>query len=129
MASPEIIEPVIQKEDSDCVIAAVAMLLQKPYREVSEVALKTFKIRPHSNGLDLRQTRALLRKFGMNPISVSVKDLDLDEETGILSVTKKNPHVVVLFEGVIIDPANGFLYTRDAYCAEQKARLTRLIKI
>ena len=129
MPSPEVIEPIIQKEDSDCGVAVVAMLLQKPYREVSEVALKTFKHRPHSNGLELRQIRSLLKKFGVSPISLAPNDVDLTEETGILSITKKIPHVVLLFEGVIVDPANGLLYSIDAYCAEQKARITRFIKI
>jgi ABC-type bacteriocin/lantibiotic exporter with double-glycine peptidase domain len=117
MPSPEVIEPIIQKEDSDCGIAVVAMLLQKPYREVSEVALKTFKQRPHSNGLELRQIKRLLEKFGTRSISVAPKAVDLSEETGILSITKKIPHVVLLFEGVIVDPANGLLYSIDAYCA------------
>jgi hypothetical protein len=107
----------------------VAMLLQKPYREVSEVALKTFKQRPHSNGLELRQIKRLLEKFGTRSISVAPKAVDLSEETGILSITKKIPHVVLLFEGVIVDPANGLLYSIDAYCAEQKGRITRFIKI
>ncbi len=129
MAAPDIIEPIIQKEDGDCAIAAVAMLIQKPYRDVSEVALKMFKQRPHSTGLELRQIRALLKKFGATPVSISPKEVDLAEETGILSITKKNPHVVVLFEGVIVDPANGLLYSIDAYCADQKARITRLIRV
>lgn len=129
MPSPEVIEPIIQKEDSDCAIAVVAMLLQKPYREVSEVALKTFRQRPHSTGLELKQIKRLLEKFGEKPVSLAPKAVDLTEETGILSISKKVPHVVVLFEGVIVDPANGLLYSIDAYCADQKARITRLIKI
>ena len=129
MPAPEIIEPIIQKEDGDCALAAVAMLIQKPYREVSEMALKTFKERPHSTGLELRQIRTLIKKFGLEVESLAINDIDLDEETGILSITKKNPHVVLLFQGVIVDPANGLLYDRDAYCADQKAKITRLIKL
>jgi ABC-type bacteriocin/lantibiotic exporter with double-glycine peptidase domain len=129
MPAPEIIEPVIQKEDGDCALAAVAMLIQKPYRLVSEAALKMFRKRPHETGLELRQMRALMRKFGVESQSLSPTDLDLSEETGILSISKKNPHVVLLFQGVIVDPANGLLYDIDAYCADQKAKITRLIKI
>lgn len=129
MASPEVIEPIIQKEDGDCGLAAVAMLCCKPYREVSEIALKIFKTRPHSEGLDLRQLKTLIRKLGENPISLAPKDVDITEETGIVSIAKKNPHYAILFQGSIIDPANGLIYTVDAYCAEHKARITRLIKI
>jgi ABC-type bacteriocin/lantibiotic exporter with double-glycine peptidase domain len=129
MPSPDIVEPIIQKEDMDCGICVVAMLVQKSYREVSEVALKTFRSRPHSAGLDLRQIKMLLQKFGEKPVSIAPKQVDLTEETGILSITKKNPHVVLLFEGVIVDPANGMLHNIDAYLAYQKAKISRLIKI
>ncbi len=129
MASPDIVEPIIQKEDMDCGICVVAMLIQKSYREVSEVALKTFRSRPHSAGLDLRQIKRLLIKFGEKPVSLSPKQVDLTEETGILSITKKSPHVVLLFQGVILDPANGMLHDMDAYLAYQKGKITRLLKI
>lgn len=130
MASPEVIEPIIQKDEGDCAVASVAMLLNLSYREVSEAALKKFKSRPHTHGLSLRQIKSLMKHFGHDTKSIHPNDVEMNEETGIVSISKpENGHAAVIFNGIIIDPSDGLLYTPDAYLAYKKGKITRLLRI
>lgn len=125
----DIIEPIFQKDGGDCGLAAVAMLLGKPYREVSEMALKVFRRPVHKEGMDNRQIKALCKKFGIDLCTTTLnRHMDLSDDSGILAISKKNPHYAVLFEGVVVDPANSLLYTPESYLASHKgSRFTSLL--
>jgi ABC-type bacteriocin/lantibiotic exporter with double-glycine peptidase domain len=129
VAAPEAIELIIQKADADCGVACLAMILGRPYLEVAEYTNKSIKGYTVGGGLELRQIRAIARHFGEEFQSIPInRHSDLSEETGILSILKKTPHVVVIFQGTIIDPASGLIYTPEAYAAYQKGRFNRLLR-
>jgi ABC-type bacteriocin/lantibiotic exporter with double-glycine peptidase domain len=121
MPAPTILEPIIQKTSSDCGIAAVAMLLGLPYAKVSRAALKRWKA-PHHSGIYVKEVIALARALGAR-LSRAPAGADLTEETGLLFVEfrdNKDRHVCALFEGVVVNPANGRLYVPDVYLASSR---------
>lgn len=115
MASPAVVEVIVQKTSSDCAIAALAMLLGKPYREVSEAALVACS-RPHKSGLWTPEIIRVAKHLGAILKPQDVKAFD-EEGTGLLVVRKKNgvSHVVLLFQGVVVDPSSGLVYDLDTY--------------
>ena|SRR3990167_1188996 len=121
MATPLIVEPIIQKDAGDCAVAALAMLLSLPYAEVSKVALELTK-KPHKKGLYTRDMKRIAHKLGHELISKQAKGVDLDGATGIVLVKFDDAeHALFMFLGVIFDPWNGWLWELDAYLAEKKA--------
>lgn len=71
---------VLQKKDYDCAVAAAAMLLDRPYRMVWDVANKHAKARKSSVqvGLDEVHTQALLKHFGVSS-SILYPGIDLED--------------------------------------------------
>jgi len=125
---PVIIEPIIQKDIGDCVIASLAMILGIPYAEVCSTALGLYP-ECSASGLTTRQMLAVTRALKRNLVSVPVKDLSLEGETGILDVRiGRRYHAVVLFEGVVFNPADGLIYNLDTYLASRKATPTRFFR-
>lgn len=115
MASPAVVEPIVQKDRMDCAIAAIAMIASRPYRDVSTAALKLWE-RPHIDGLTVREIKRLARTVGVTLVSVKIPNMG-DEETGILVLPD---HVVVLFQGVIYNPADGLLYDYTTYTSQRR---------
>jgi len=116
------VECIVQKNINDCAIAALAMILGQPYRKVSDVALKLC-IDPHTVGMDDHDINRVAAKFKakfklhmlMNP-GVAPRVLE-DHPTGLLTVIrgKKDAHVVALFQGVVINPADALIWDLDTY--------------
>ena len=129
MAVPVIIEPVIQRDAGDCVIASLAMVLGLPYVQVYTKAHE-FYPDAHTTGLTTREMMRVVRALGKHLTSVAIKDVNLEAETGILDVRKGSGkyHAVVLFEGVIFNPADGLLYTLEAFLASSKTKPTRFFR-
>lgn len=122
------LEPIIQKSTSDCGVAALAMYLNRPYREVSSAALKVAP-RVHKAGLWTTQMKMIAKALHHNLVSVRVTELD--DMTGLLTLaagTKpKEEHVVVLFQGVVIDPSDGLLWDRETYLSHGAWRITGVL--
>ena len=118
MPTPAVINPVMQKNASDCAIASLAMLLGRSYEEVSKKALELFD-KPHQKGLTTREIQRLARAVrGQSLQSIKIKNANLDEETGMLFVKRgTEEHACVLFEGVIFDPADGLIWNVPTYFA------------
>ena len=129
MAAPAAIDPVVQKEEGDCVIASLSMVLGIGYAEVSRKAREIWQ-KPHHTGLTVREAQRLIHSItGRYFESLDAKKTDLDDETGALFVKLPNDyHAVALFEGVIFNPADGLLWNRSAYFATKKAYPTRLLR-
>lgn len=127
MAAPAIIEPIVQKEDGDCAIASMAMVLGKAYLEVADAA-RAMSPTALARGLHTTEIIRLLKRLGIDGAkSVPLKGLDTSEETGLV-LTKK--HVAVLFNGILIDPANGLLYHGiDVWEATTHNRPYRIIRL
>lgn len=106
---PVVIEPLRQKDAGDCAIAAVAMLSGQPYQSVHEAA-QTFDRRVRTRGLYTRDILRLARRFGV-PLVRASQAADADpplEGTGLLMVSDgREGHVIVMFQSVAIDPADG----------------------
>ena len=115
MASPAAVEVIVQKTEADCAIAGLAMLLGKPYKDVSVAALKLCS-RPHRAGLWTPEIVKVAKHLGATLKVTSPTTIE-DDSTGLLIVRKKNgvSHIVLLFVGVVVDPASGLLYDLSTY--------------
>lgn len=121
MAIPVVVEPQIQKDAGDCVIICLSMVFGIPYVRVCEEAIK-IKSDACQKGLTTKEMMRVARALGKSLLSLPIQDLQLESETGILDVRKKRAwHAVVLFEGSVYNPADGLLYTLDAYLSSSKA--------
>lgn len=128
MAAPVIIEPIIQKAEGDCVITALAMILAVPYAEVCSKALALYPT-ADTKGMTTRQMLTVVRALGRNLQSVPIKDANLEGETGILDVRmNRRYHSLALFEGVVINPADGLIYNLETYLATKKATPARFFR-
>ncbi len=125
------IEPMTQKDQGDCGIAALAMILQKPYRDVSEIALKLIR-RPHKTGLYITDAFRIAAKFGIEMRQLPDPRLQ-EEATGLLNVRrgkgkKAEAHMAAMFQGVVIDPADGLLWDLDTYLLQGKWKITAILE-
>jgi ABC-type bacteriocin/lantibiotic exporter with double-glycine peptidase domain len=118
VASPAIIEPIIQKSSNDCCVACLAMLLGQPYKDVYQVATN---LRMHVElGMTNQNMIRVAKEFGVVMKSLpltSVHPFEAPYVTGILSHSN---HAVILFENVVFNPADGLIYDPDAYIASRK---------
>lgn len=118
----------MQRGHADCAIAALAMLSGRPYREVSEAAIAVSPV-VHRTGLWNTELGRIARAIGfkLRPARKIVTDPDT---TGLLVVKKKNGagHVVVLFQGVVVDPASGLIWDLDTYLAHGSWTIRALLE-
>lgn len=111
------LEPIIQKDIADCAIAALAMALGRSYREVSEIAQLVGK-RPHSRGLHTTEIDRIARHFGASFKRQRV--VTNEDATGLLVLErgrrpKREFHIAALFQGVVINPADGLVWDFDTF--------------
>lgn len=122
-----------QKYNYDCGVAALAMLLRKPYGDVSAVVRKLIPKFPR-RGLGLYHLELLGKELGVDLKRVyKTKEYLIGRPTGILGVVGGNMswagHWVVIKEGVIIDPDDALIYGLKEYLDITKARPTTLLVI
>ena len=131
MASPAVIEPTVQKTNGDCVIASLAMVLGLPYVEVSKVA-EAIQPDAQYNGITMRVAQRITNKLvgrQLQSINPKATETDLESETGVLWLRMgREYHAVVLFEGVVYNPADGLIWNLHAYLATKKAHVVRLLR-
>lgn len=129
---PLLVEPTVQKNHSDCVVAALAMYLGVPYRLISET-IDTLGIKLGMRGLDWMQAIQIAAKLGATLDYIVIRDVDdIRDETGIVSVEwperrKKVSHALLLFQGVLINPADGLIYDLDAYIHDKGCKITSML--
>lgn len=128
MGAPASFEPLPQIEESDCCVACLSMILGVTHSEIKKVALQ-FWPEVEKEGLSVKNAQRIIKKFRTAPFaSVQTKDLNLETQTGILFV--KIPagyHAIILFQGVVYDPATGTVWNLHAYIATRKAKPYRLL--
>lgn len=112
-ASP-IITVVVQRAAADCGVAALAMILGKTYEEIL-VACGYDNPRVLTDGLWTSELIRIALAFGQ-PLRRRRK-FDLETDFGLLRLSD---HVVVLKNGLIIDPADGSVWDVDVYLATNK---------
>ena len=72
-------------------------------------------------GLDLAEIRKVGRKL-RRPLKVVPFDPE-DRPTGLLCVReKRDHHIVVMFQGVVIDPSDGSTWDLDTYLTTGKGK-------
>lgn len=130
VVEPTVIEPCIQKDQADCGVACLAMLLGLPYQQVRDVAPSTVG---HA-GMSNRQLRTTARHLGHRLRYHSKID---DDDIGILDLQRPvnalrpagewEGHYVLFVRGVIVNPADGTLWTDPAaFCSTRRWEIVGL---
>lgn len=111
-------EPVIQKSDADCAIAALAMASGYSYSDLSRAARTVLK-NPHQSGMWITEMKRVVKKLGITLKVVTPQEaLDIGTGLWIIKFLKtKEYHCVTLFRGTLIDPLNGVLWEPETYLA------------
>lgn len=129
---PLLVEPIVQKNHADCVVAALAMYLGVPYRLICET-IDMLGIRLGTRGLDWIQAIQIAAKLGAALDYIVIRDVDdIRDETGIVSVEwperrKRVSHALLLFQGVLINPSDGLIYDLDAYIYDKGCKITSML--
>lgn len=126
MAHTPFLQVVMQRHQTDCSCACLAMLLGVSYEEAL-LALRT----PHvvTRGVMVRQVLAAARRLGQ-PLRFC-RTFDLDTDTGILGVrSAKWPqeHLVILREGSIVD-TDATLWEADVFLSAYDAKAISLLTL
>jgi len=118
----------MQIRPGDCAIAALAMLLGVPYRQVSNAALKIHK-KIHTRGMRTKEMERVAKALGVTLAGREIAEID--DETGLLLLYRgrSDAHVVLLFRGVVYDPADGCLWDPDAYCTTRNWKIAGLLEV
>lgn len=135
MTRPIAIQTARQFADGDCSLAALAMLSGKPYATVRGVATALYPEAP-THGVTPRHLVRIAKalKYPLKARNVAkVATEDLDDATGLLVVSKRvgriwHAHAVVLFDGVVICPSDGLVWSLDPYLAESHWSLDYLLE-
>lgn len=115
------VEPIVMKGDDDCAIASLAMLLGKPYSEVYSMAR-----RRRQAGLWSTDIRRIARRFGRQ--LTSYRQPLPQTPTGVLIVERpSSAHAVLVFQGVVVNPADGLLWDFDAFLSQGNWRVRHLL--
>ena len=126
------IKVVVQKKAYDCGIAALAMLLDKPYGDVSKAVRELYEPKKFRNGLAVYQLEAIGEHLGVPLKRIYKSKAYLTGQTGILGINwgktgDSRGHWVVLKDGdTVIDPEDGSVYKLFDY-VEGNGRTATLI--
>lgn len=120
-----------QRKDWDCGIAALAMVLRKPYGDVAVHVRELFPL-DAKRGLGLYHLEAIAKNMGTRLRRVYRRYGYLKDNTlGILGLQGEKlhwaGHWVVLKEGVLIDPADERVWGIEEYLRYMKARPCTLL--
>ena len=115
---PHCVEVIMQKDGADCCVAALASLSGKPYRQVSDAAVKVVK-RVHKRGLWTSELLRIARTIGYPLQNIRLRGQPPPEDgTGLLTISRpEGSHCVLLYEGIVVNPSDGLLWSVDAYLA------------
>ena len=112
----------LQRHDTDCVVACLAMYCGVPY-EAALLAIGKESIFWNGTSVKLLMEAAETLRCPLQEETT----FDLDEDTGILWVgyRKGADHVVVLHEGMVID-TDGMLWDARDYMKAKRAKVKAL---
>ncbi len=117
-----------QRRGWDCGIAALAMLLDKPYGDVSAAARELLNPR---NGMSIKDAERVAAHLGKPVTRIARRRDYLDGQTGMLAVAgegvDKSGHWVIVKAGAIIDPFTSRVWAIAEYMAYMKARPCTLL--
>lgn len=118
MTHPAAVDPIIQRDAADCGIATLAMLTGLPYREVAETGRRLYPTALQS-GLYNTQMATLAAALGYRLRKAKLED----DSTGVVVFKrgKRWAHIAALFQGVVLNPADGLVWDLDAYLSAKTA--------
>lgn len=119
------IQIVRQRHDADCAVAVIAMFAGVSYEEAL-LAIGTPAVL--TSGVQLRVVRTACRRLKC-PV-VLRRHIDLISDTGILVIscdTWPLDHLVILKEGIIVDPDNT-VWDVDTYLEVYRAKVSLLLR-
>lgn len=124
---------ITQKNNVDCGLAALAMLLGVPYGDVSAACLSRYGARtPNNTGLALYHLEELADCFGVPLRRIYISKNYLDGQTGVLGLNRgpigSDGHWVVLQGGnTVLDPADGTVWNLDDFITKFHYRPATLL--
>lgn len=127
------VKVVAQKKDYDCGVAAMAMLLNVSYGDISAVCRSIYgSTKPNKRGLLLYHLEGIADSFGVPLIRLYKSKNYMNGRTGILGLNGGNMdtagHWVMLKDGItIIDPDDGSVWNVDDYIIKNKCRPATLL--
>lgn len=123
-----------QRGVGDCGIAALATYLGQSYEDVYTTMAA---MDPAARGKSGTTFRRLIKVAGKLGVALKLRlKIDLDEQEGLLGVEWLDPwahpsrqHVVVLFRGLVIDPADGEILDAEEYMERNHARAVSMLEL
>ena len=132
LARREVVDPIVQRADGDCMLAAVASCTGLDYGHVSQVSRQVLKS-PHNSGLWLTELERVVKRLGLRMKVVAPAVVLDDEGHGIVvaKFVRSKPaeyHSLCAFGGGwVIDPLNGLVWRHEVYLSAQSAAHGRTI--
>lgn len=124
-----ILRVVTQRQQLDCGIACLAMLLGRTYEEVLLVSAQVLPD-VYAAGMTWRQLQAVAKRFGVSTKLNRYWERN-PESCGALCVSAANwavQHLVVLKDEIVVDPEDGTLWDLDVYLSVHKATTGYLLE-
>lgn len=126
MPRPVFIEPTLAKEGADCTIACLAMWTGRSYQEIVALCPPKASIK----GMYIKDVVAVAAKLGTT--LKRTRRFNIHEDDGILSLIPLPPntiqHVVILFNGTVMDPYNGRWWLDiETFMCERRYRPSELL--
>jgi hypothetical protein len=129
MATPHLpfVTFIPQRRKTDCGVATLAMLCGCSYEQALLAIRKPSVL---TDGVQLRVVRDAAKKLGKK--LVLHRQIDPDNDTGILGVKAESwdfEHLVILKDGLIIDPQDSGIWDFDSYMAAHGAKAVSLLAL
>lgn len=125
-----------QRKDWDCGIASLAMLLSKPYADVSAACRNRYGTtkRPNKRGLLLNHMEELAELFDTKLKRIYIGKNYLEGRTGILGMNggqmDSAGHWVILKDGThVVDPDGGEVWKLEDYLKKFNCRTATILVI
>lgn len=121
-----------QRTGGDCGIAALATYLEMSYEDVYTAAASIDKARRGKSGMETRRLLALAKQLGVTLRRQKNPDLDVHEGLLFVKWSRRQHgfwwHTVVLYHGIIADPADGYVLDADEYLLRFKCKSGDLLE-
>lgn len=125
MAAKGFIKVVLQRQDWDCGVACLAMLLDSTYEEVLAAAARRAAV---EEGLHLHQIETIADDLDCPLVRKRSGRYDFTKDTGILHVHfVGGAHVVILWQGKIIETDGTIWEDSRSYLATKRYKAGALL--
>lgn len=116
---PHAVQPIAQLKNTDCAVAALAMLLGVSYRQVADRIRKDMP-RAQSQGMWTTEICRVAFSFGTK---LKRRSKTSDAVEGLTGLILTDNHAAVMFQGVVIDPSDGQVWDRETWLLTKNHKL------